>query len=125
MSKTTPRAETFSVEDRRLGRKVVPRRGKPYEHRCSLDVYRELAWAAIDLAADGFTVETLNDQVRNPPRGEHDDRDPWSSYTNAAVAAAFWKKRGLLDVRRRLNHVDDGYFFEDAMVEFHALAEYG
>ena len=41
------------------------------------------------------------------------------------MAIVFWKERGLLDVRRRRNHVDDGYFFEDAMVEFHALAEYG
>jgi len=120
-----PRAETFHVEDSHLIRKVVPRRGEPYEHRCPLDAYRELAWAAIDLAADGFTVETLADQVRNRPREEHDDREPWASYTNAAVAIAFWKERGLLDIRRRRNHVDDGFFFEDAMTEYFALAENG
>jgi hypothetical protein len=125
MPATTPRVETFAVEDGCLVRKVVPRRGEPYEHRCPLDAYRELAWAAIDLATDGFTVETLADQVRNRPREEHDDREPWASYTNAAVAIAFWKERGLLDIRRRRNHVDDGYFFEDAMIEFHVLAENG
>jgi hypothetical protein len=119
------RDETFQVEDGYLVRKVVPRRGEPYEHRCPLDAYRELAWAAIDLAADGFTVETLTDQVRDRPREEHDDREPWASYTNAAVAIAFWKERGLLDIRRRRNHVDDGFFFEDAMIEFYALAENG
>jgi len=37
------------------------------------------------------------------------------------VAIAFWKERGLLDLRRRRNYVDDGFFFEDAMIEFHAL----
>jgi hypothetical protein len=125
MPATTPRVETFVVEDRCLVRKVIPRRGEPYEHRCPLDAYRELAWAAIDLAADGFTVETLADQVRNRPREKHDDREAWASYTNAAVAIAFWKERDLLDIRRRRNHIDDGYFFEDAMIEFHALAENG
>ena len=125
MPATTPRVETFAVEGGHLVRKVVPRRGEPYEHRCPLAAYRELAWAAIDLAADGFTVETLADQVRSRPREERDDREPWASYTNAAVAIAFWKERGLLDIRRRRNHVDDGYFFEDAMIEFHALAENG
>jgi len=116
------RIEAFAVEDGDLVRKVVPRRGEPYEHRCPLDAYRELAWAAIDLAADGFNVETLADQVRNRPREEHDDRELWASYTNAAVAIAFWKERGLLDIRRRRNHVDDGFFFEDAMTEYFALA---
>ena len=125
MPATRPRVETFEVIDDHLVRKVVPRRGEAYEHRCPLDAYRELAWAAIDLAADGFTVETLADQVRNRPREERDDREPWASYTNAAVAIAFWKERGLLDIRRRRNYVDDGYFFEDAMIEFHALAETG
>jgi len=121
MTTVQPRNEAFVVEDDHLVRKVIPRRGESYEHRCSLDAYRELTWAAIDLAADGFTVETLADQVRSRPREEHDDREPWASYTNAAVAIAFWKERGLLDVRRRRNYVDDGFFFEDAMIEFHAL----
>jgi hypothetical protein len=125
MPATTPRVETFAVEDGCLVRKVVPRHGEPYEHRCPLAAYRELAWAAIDLAADGFTVETLADQVRSRPREEHDDREPWASYTNAAVAIAFWKERGVIETRRRRNHVDDGFFFEDAMIEFHALAEKG
>ncbi len=123
MSATSPRVETFAVEDGHLVRKVVPRRGRSYEHRCPLEVYRELIWAAVGLADDGFTVETLVDQVRSRPREAHEDREPWTSFTNAAVAVAFWKDRGLLEVRRRRHHVDDGYFFEDAMVEFHALAE--
>ncbi len=116
------RAETFHVEDDHLIRTVVPRRGEPYEHRCPLNAYRELTWAAIDLAADGFTVETLTHQVRSRPQDKDDDRQPWASYTNAAVAIAFWKERGLLDIRRRRNRVEDGAFFEDAMIEFHALA---
>lgn len=122
MAASPPRAQAFQIEDDHLVRKVIPRRGEPYEHRCSFDAYRELTWAAIDLAGDGFTVETLADQVRDRPREEHDDREPWASYTNAAVAIAFWKDRGLLDVRRRRNYADDSFFFEDAMIEFHALS---
>jgi len=130
MPATTPRVETFAIEDDHLVRKVVPRRGEPYEHRCPLAAYRELVWAAIDLAADGFTVETLVDRVRNRPREKHDDRDlsacnaqaeSWASFTNAAVALAFWKERGIIETRHRRNYVDDGYFFEDAMIEFHFL----
>ena len=125
MTATRERNETFQVEDDHLIRKVVPKRGEPYEHRCPLNAYRELTWAAIDLAADGFTVETLADQVRSRPQDKDDDRQPWASYTNAAVAIAFWKERGLLDIRRRRNRVEDGAFFENAMIEFHALAVNG
>ncbi len=117
------RVDVFEVLDGCLVRRVVPRRGEPYEHRCPLETYRELTWAAIDLAADGFTVETLADQVRSRPIEEHDDREPWASYTNAAVAIAFWKERGIVETRRRRNYVDDGYFFEDSMIMYHALAE--
>lgn len=123
MATTTRCVETFEIVDGRLVRKVVPRRGRPYAHVCPIDIYRELAWAAIDLAADGFTVEALVDQVRNRPCEPHDDRAPWTSFTNAAVALAFWKERGLIETRRRRNYADDGSFFEDAMIEFHALAE--
>jgi len=125
MTATHERDEVFKVEDDHLIRRVVPRRGEPYEHRCPLASYRELTWAAIDLAADGFTVETLTHQVRSRPQDKDDDRQPWASYTNAAVAIAFWKERGLLDIRRRRNRVEDGAFFENAMIEFHALAVNG
>jgi hypothetical protein len=115
------RFECFTVEDGYLVRTVVPLRGHPYEHRCSLDAYRELVAAAIDLAAEGFTVETIVEQVRNRPRDKHEEKEPWASFTNAAVAIAVWKERGIIDTRHRRNYVEDDYFFEDAMIEFHAL----
>ncbi|RMF84299.1 MAG: hypothetical protein D6744_03330 [Planctomycetota bacterium] len=121
----TERDEAFAVENDCLVRRVRPRCGRPYKHACPLDAYRELTWAAFDLAASGFTTETLADEVRNRPREEHDDRKPWASYTNAAVAVAFWKDRGLIHTHLRRNYVDDEYFYEDAMIEFHALAENG
>ncbi len=113
--------ETFAVEDKCLVRRVIPRRGEPYEHRCPLAAYRELAWAAIDMASDGYTMEILADYVRDLPPEGHDA--PWASYTNAAVASAFWKDRGLVEIRRRRRHVDANTFFEDAMIEYHALEE--
>ena len=67
MPMTTPSDETFSVENGHFVRQVVPRRGEPYAHRCPPDTYRALVRAAIDLAADGITVETLNDQGPQPP----------------------------------------------------------
>jgi len=35
------------------------------------------------------------------------------------------RPRERLDIRRRRNRVEDGAFFEDAMIEFHALAVNG
>ncbi|MFQ5495738.1 MAG: hypothetical protein ACE5EX_10200 [Phycisphaerae bacterium] len=122
---TQPIDETFRFEDGALFRDVTPQRGTPFEHTCPVDAYCDLAWAAIELATVGFTLETLADQVRNRPRDKYDNHEPWASCTNAAVAIAFWKDRGLLSIRRRRNHVDGGYCFEDAMIEFHALAENG
>lgn len=121
MHTTTPLVETFTVEDGCLVRRVEQPRGSRYERRCPIRAYRELAWAAIDLAADGFTGQTLTSQVRNKPRERHDDSNPWVSYTNAVVAIAFWENCGLLDHRRHRNHVNDGYFFESAISEFYAL----
>jgi hypothetical protein len=148
MPATKQRVESFAVEDGHLVRRVVPLtrrvslretgcvapngrrplrrvKGDPYEHRCSLDRYRELVWAAIDLAAGGFTIDTLVEQVRNRPREKHDNSPAWVSFTNAAVATAFWKDRGIIDTRCKRNYVDDDGFFEDAMIEFHFLEANG
>ena len=115
--------ETFTVEDGHLVRRVIPRRGRPYEHRCPRDAYRELAWAALDLAADGFTVTSLVDHIRDLPQETHDDPRPWVSHPNAAVALAFWKERGCVTTRYRRNFPASSYLYEDAMIEFEALAE--
>lgn len=39
----TPISETFAVEQGSLVRRVVPKRGKPYEHRCTLATFTEVA----------------------------------------------------------------------------------
>lgn len=53
------RKETFEVFDGHLLRKVVPRRGRPYEHRCPLASFERIAHAAEELEEDGFTLETI------------------------------------------------------------------
>ncbi len=53
------RRETFEVFDGHLARKVVPRRGRPYEHRCPLASFEQIAHAAEELGEDGFTLETI------------------------------------------------------------------
>lgn len=128
MGKTTSpvRQDTFSVEDGALVRRVVPRRGDPYEHRCPLEAYKDLAWAALDFgdADRGFTVGMLIYQQRNVPIDENEGRErPWASMTNAAVCIAFWKEHGLLETRLRRKHIATDGFVEDAMCEYYALAE--
>ena len=69
------RTETFIVADDHLVRSVTPARGQPYEHRCSLDTFREVLWAGEDLASSGFTLEEVVTHASLP-------------YTQVAVALA-------------------------------------
>lgn len=110
MPTTRERIETFVVLDDHLVRKVVPARGQPYEHRCPLASYKELAHTAAELGEAGFTVDELAEQAGVP-------------MTQAAVALAFWKERGCVLTRYKRNHPASDVMFEDAMIEYHALAE--
>jgi len=64
--KRPPRIDSFRVEHDRLIRSVVPRRGKPYEHTCTLDAFREVLWAGEDLACGGFTIEDIAEHADLP-----------------------------------------------------------
>jgi hypothetical protein len=59
MPTTRERTETFEVVDDHLVRKVVPRRGEPYEHRCPRASFERIAHAAEELGEQGFTLETF------------------------------------------------------------------
>ena len=59
MSTTHERDERFEVLGGHLVRKVVPRRGKPYEHRCPLASFERVAHAIDETGDDGFTLESL------------------------------------------------------------------
>ena len=110
MNRTRQRTETFEALDGHLVRRVVPRRGRPYEHRCPLASFEQIAHAAEELGENGFTLETI---------AEHENL-PW---TQVAVALAFMRERGILDVRYRRNCAATGSVHLDAMTEYHALAE--
>lgn len=106
--------ETFAVEDGHLVRRVIPRRGRPYEHRCPLAAFEQIAHAAEELGAQGFTLESLLEYERGAGRDV--------TFTNIAVTLAFLRERSILDVRHRRNYAATDAVHLDAMTEFHALA---
>jgi hypothetical protein len=107
--------QTFAVEAGQvLVRRVIPRRGQAYEHACPLASFEQVAHAAEELGADGFTLDSLVEYEQKAGR--------YVTHTCAAVTLAFLRERGLIDVQRRRNFAADGLHL-DAMVEFHALAE--
>jgi hypothetical protein len=108
MTTTHERNETFEVFDDYLIHKVVPRRGDPYEHRCSKQTFEQVAHA-IDESGDGtFTGHELARREDLP-------------FTQVAVALAFLKERGIVQTRYRRNYAGSSCVFEDAMVEFLAM----
>ena len=111
------RNETFEVIDDHLVRKVVPRRGRPYEHRCPRSSFEQIAHAAEELGEQGFTLESLLEYERNASRNV--------SFTIVAVTLAFFKERGIVETRYRRNYAATSCVHLDAMTEFHALAENG
>jgi hypothetical protein len=114
---TATRDEAFGVLDGHLVRKVVPVRGKPYEHRCPLEAFEQIAHAAEELGEQGFTLESLVDRERRAGRDV--------TFTNVAVALAFLRERSILDVRYRRNYAATDAVYLDAMTEYHALAANG
>lgn len=115
MPATRERIETFEVADKHLVRKVVPVRGQPYEHRCPLAAFEQIAHASEELGEQGFTLESLVEYERDAGRDV--------TFTNVAVALAFLRERGILDVRYRRNYAATDAVHLDAMTEYHALAE--
>jgi len=117
MPATTPRVETFAVEANHLIRRVVPRRGSAYEHRCPRATFEQIAHAAEELGACGFTLDSLVDYERRAGRDV--------TFTKVAVAQAFLKERGIVETRCRRNYAATPGVHLDAMTEFCALAENG
>ena len=112
MTATHELNETFEVADDHLIRKVVPRHGEPYEHRCPRKAFEQVAHAVDELASEGFTLESLV---------KHEDLP----FTQVAVALAFLKERGIVETRYRRNYAATDSVHLDAMTEFYALAEDG
>lgn len=102
--------ETFVIESGQLLRSVVPGRGRPYQHSCSLETFEEVL-RAIDCDASGpFSGEEIVALTGRP-------------HTQVFTALAFIKERGVIIPRRRRRHAsatEDAYL--DGMLEWHALA---
>jgi hypothetical protein len=113
-SQSLPQCESFSITENVLVRSVVPKRGKPYDHTCDLDIYEAVALAIDDLVGASFTYEEI--------RASISDGAP---FTQVAVAIAFLRERGLIETAHRRRSVatsaDDTYL--GAMIEWHALRE--
>jgi len=103
--------ETFTFRDGLLLRRVIPKRGKPYEHMCTLDTFRSVLWAGEDMADVGFTIEEIAEAEDLP-------------HTQVAVAIAFLREYGCIERRRRRNYSANGLLYEDGMIEFMYLREY-
>ncbi len=104
--------ESFAVDrEGFLVRSVIPARGAPYEHRCSLDTLTAVSNEVSDLGDHGFTGEELARRLGRP-------------FSQVATAVAFLRERGCIEVCGRRNFVprgNDAYL--DIMVEYHALRE--
>ncbi len=103
-----------------LLRRVVPRRGKPYEHMCTKQVYDDVAYAIEQMGNAAFTMEDIRAKAGG---GDEASMPPWSQ---VAVAVAFLKERSCIVPARERKHVAASDFvYEDALIEYHALREKG
>lgn len=106
------RVVNFDVVDDHLEMKVAfpDAPDRSYVHRCTRDIFREVAFTIEENAAGGMTLEDLVTVMDAP-------------YTQVNVALAFMKERGCVEVRRRRSYPASGQLYEDAMIEFMFLAE--
>jgi len=107
---TTSRTETLSIDRTgTLVRSVAPRRGKAYEHRCTLETLNAVCHR-FDEHGEGDTVETIAEAIDAP-------------MTQVATALAFLLERGIIEAHARRNYPATIDVHLDAMTEYHALRE--
>ncbi|MCL4198919.1 MAG: hypothetical protein KJZ69_15635 [Phycisphaerales bacterium] len=114
--------ETFIVDgpSGALLRRVIPKRGTPYEHACTKQVYDDVAYAIKQMGNASFTMEDIR---ANAGGGDEAKMPPWSQ---VAVAIAFLKERSCIVPARQRKHIAASDFvYEDALIEYHALREKG
>jgi hypothetical protein len=102
--------QSFAFELGQLVRTVTTRGGRTYCHRCSLASYQAVAHCIAESAGQGVTTNMLWEAAPEIP------------CTQASVAVAFMKERGCLAVRMRRMFPASNFFYEDALIEWHALA---
>ena len=106
------RNRRFTVEDGCLIRTVVGGKNGGYTHRCCRKAFETVAHALGETpaAGKGTTLEEIS---------QREDL----AFTQVNVALEFLKERGIAAVRHRRCYPAASTTFEDAMVEFLALAE--
>ena len=100
----------FEVIDDHLVQTVFGPDGRGYTHRCDRLTYETASHAIEEAGQAGVTLEPLAEAIDAP-------------YTQTNVALAFLKERGCLVTRLRRHYPASTFLFEDAMVEYLALAE--
>jgi len=100
----------FDVVDGVLERKVIFPDDRTYTHRCTREVYEEVAHAIEERGAQGVTLDPLAKALDLP-------------FTQVNVALEFMKERGCVVTRGRRNYPASTFLYEDAMIEFTFLAE--
>jgi len=108
--RTRSRDVRFEVLDDRLVRTVRLADGREYVHRCTRRVYEEVARAIEEAGPAGVTLFPLAEAIDAP-------------YTQVNVAFEFLKERGCVVTRLRRSYPASTFLFEDAMIEYLALAE--
>ncbi len=103
---------TFCVQDDYLEMRVTFQHqpDRNYVHRCTRDVFREVAYVIEDHAAGGTTLEQIVHATNAP-------------YTQVNVALAFMKERGCVEIRHSRTFPASDIVYEDAMIEFMYLAQ--
>jgi hypothetical protein len=102
------RSLTFSVSHNTLIRIVRLSDGQQYEHRCDLESFQAVVLA---LAEQGLgTMDGIRKLTDLP-------------FTRINVALEFLKDRGCVQVFGRKSYPASDALFEDAMTEWHTLAE--
>lgn len=105
------RHETFAIEDGVLVHRVTPKLGNPYEHTCTEQVFKDVAWAIEQLGTSTFNGECIRESINAP-------------FTQVMVAMAFLKERGCIVPARQRQHKAAGELvYEDALIEWHAQRE--
>lgn len=105
------RNETFGIDGETLLRFVEPRRGKPYRHTCTLEIFNDLA----------LTIETYRG---SPFIGDDLVKSMGAPHSQVFTALAFLRERGCIVASYgRASRAADGFIYEDAMIEWHALRE--
>lgn len=103
----------FDVVDDHLVRTVAFPDGRSYTHRCTRQVFEDVAHTIEEHVTSGEQGVTLESLVRAMD----------APHTQVSVALDFMLERGCLVTRLRRHYPASTFLYEDAMCEFMFLAE--